>query len=84
MRTTIDLDGSQRGQLLEIAARRGLKGFSMLIQEAVDAWLRDQVDADSARRRAAALAGSLAEGEAADLHTSAAQARHAVVPRSWE
>lgn len=39
MRTTIELSDEQRARLLEVAARRGEKGFSKLIQEAVDDYL---------------------------------------------
>ena len=40
-RTTIELTDLQRAQLLELAARRGERGFSKLVQEAVDAYLRE-------------------------------------------
>jgi predicted transcriptional regulator len=41
MRTTIELRDDQRARLLEIAAREGRKGFSHLIQEAVDRFLEE-------------------------------------------
>lgn len=65
MRTTIELNDESRARLLEIAARRGEKGFSRLIDEAVDLYLRTE-QADEARRQAAlALRGTLG-GRAAD------------------
>jgi len=42
MRTTIELRDDQRARLLEIAAREGRKGFSHLIQEAVDRFLAEE------------------------------------------
>ena len=42
MRTTIELRDDQRARLLEVAAREGRKGFSHLIQEAVDRFLEEE------------------------------------------
>jgi hypothetical protein len=39
MRITVEIRPEQRIQLLEIAARRGKKGFSGLVQEAIDRFL---------------------------------------------
>jgi metal-responsive CopG/Arc/MetJ family transcriptional regulator len=75
MRTTVEITDRQRAKLLELAAERGTKGFSELVQEAIDAYL----DSNAARRErvAAALAvlGSLSEREARDLETSVASVR---------
>ena len=42
MRTTIELSAQHRAKLLELAAERGEKGFSRLVQEAVDRYLAEQ------------------------------------------
>jgi predicted DNA-binding protein len=42
MRTTIEIPDDQRARLLELAARRGEKGFSALVREALELYLRDQ------------------------------------------
>jgi Arc/MetJ family transcription regulator len=42
MRTTIELTEEQRSELLRLAAKRGLKGFSHLVQEALDEYLRHE------------------------------------------
>jgi len=42
MRTTIELRDDQRARLLELAAREGRRGFSHLIQEAVDRFLEEE------------------------------------------
>lgn len=39
MRTTIELTEEQRAELLRLAAKRGLKGFSPLVQEALNEYL---------------------------------------------
>jgi hypothetical protein len=46
MRTTIEITDHQRARLLDLAARRGAKGFSRFVQEALDDYLR-KVDARS-------------------------------------
>ena len=75
MRTTIELKDESRARLLDIAARRGEKGFSALIDEAVDMYL-EAADADEARRRAAlALRGRLGAKEAARLRGATAALR---------
>jgi len=84
MRTTIELDDNLRGQLLELAAQRGLKGFSSLIQEAVEAWLQNQAGQQAARLRAVALMGTLSSDDATALQCGAADARAAIASRGWE
>ena len=42
MRTTVELTDEQRGRLLELAARRGEKGFSRIVQEALDRYLAEE------------------------------------------
>ncbi len=65
MRTTIELPDALRAKLLAMAAARGEKGFSRLIQEAVELYLKgESVTARQERvRRALSVLGSLgAEG----------------------
>jgi hypothetical protein len=75
MRTTIEITPQQRARLMEIAARRGEKGFSKLVQEALDAYLRAQVGEDERRRRALMLKGVLAAGEAKGLREATREIR---------
>jgi predicted transcriptional regulator len=75
VRTTIELKDETRAKLLEIAGRRGEKGFSGIIGEAVEIYLRTQ-GADEARRRAAlALRGALGGAQAERLRRAAAGLR---------
>lgn len=67
MRTTIELDDEHRARLLEIAARRGEKGFSRIIGEAVDAYLASLEASARSRRAALRLRGSLPADEARRL-----------------
>jgi predicted transcriptional regulator len=75
VRTTIELKDEARAKLLEIAGRRGEKGFSRIIGEAVEVYLRGE-EADETRRQAAlALRGALGGAEAERLRRAAAGLR---------
>lgn len=66
MRTTIDITEEQRGELLKIAGSRGEKGFSSIVREAVDLYLRMHASRADAVRAALGVRGALAgpEGDA--------------------
>ncbi len=75
MRTTIEIRNDQRAELMRLAAERGEKGFSRIVQQALEQYL-----AGHAARRdrvAAALGcfGSLSEREAGGLREAARAAR---------
>ena len=75
VRITIELSDEQRARLLEIGARRGLKGFSSLVREAIDRYLEDKPARDARIRAALDALGTL-DGDAADeLEASVHQAR---------
>lgn len=73
MRTTIEIRDDHRAKLLELAAQRGEKGFSAVVREAIEAYLRNQAQMKEMRRRALLLRGSLSaeEGERLRRQTSA-------------
>lgn len=75
MRTTIELPDDQRARLLDLAARRGEKGFSRLIQEAVERLLADDDTRHARSEYALALKGSLDAKAADDLEASVARLR---------
>jgi hypothetical protein len=70
MRTTVELTDDQRARLLDLAARRGEKGFSRLVQEAIDRYLADEVDRLARVERALQLAGSFDDQAAQALKDS--------------
>lgn len=74
VRTTIEISDEQRARLLELAARRGEKGFSRLVQEALELYLRDQQRHDSVKR-AVGLRGYLSSAEADELVATTARLR---------
>jgi hypothetical protein len=75
MRTTIELKDESRARLLEMAARRGEKGFSVIIDEALDLYLRAAEAGEGRRRAALALRGCLGAGEADRLRSAASALR---------
>jgi hypothetical protein len=73
VRTTIELKPEHRAKLLELAARRGEKGFSSVIAEAIESHLARTAENDDARRRALRLRGTLSRKDADGLrHTAEA------------
>jgi hypothetical protein len=75
VRTTIDIGEEQRAQLLKLAARRGEKGFSNLVQEALELYLEAHSRADDKRRRALLLRGALGDKDAKRLRERTASIR---------
>lgn len=72
MRTTIEITEVQRGELLRIAGRRGEKGFSSVVREAVDLFLKAHASREDAVRAALGVRGALAgpEGDALEEEVS--------------
>ena len=72
MRTTVEITDDQRLALATLASKRGLRGFSALVQEAIDRYLAeergDRLDA------VLALRGSLSDREADELDRRIADA----------
>lgn len=67
MRTTVEISDEQHQALSAVAQRRGIRGFSILVQEALDAYLADletdEVDA------LLALEGTLSESDADEMRS---------------
>ena len=75
MRTTIELKDEQRAALLELAAQRGEKGFSHLVAEAVDYYLREVEDRKAKQQRARLLKGTFSDEEADELRALVRESR---------
>ena len=78
MRTTIEIPDEQRAKLLEAAARRGEKGFSSIVQEALADYFVAEEHRQEKIRRALAVIGQLDADEAKDLAKSVRTLR-----RTW-
>lgn len=64
MRTTIELTEEHRALLHALAARRGLRGYSRLVQEAIDFYLKHHAEAQEARQALLARKGAWVAEEA--------------------
>jgi Arc/MetJ-type ribon-helix-helix transcriptional regulator len=70
VRTTVEISDEQRSQLLRLAAQRGQKGFSSLIREALDLYMRQHRARREAVSRALQVRGSFSDVEADALQAS--------------
>jgi hypothetical protein len=64
MRTTIELSDNHRGLLHFLAAQRGLRGYSKLIQEAIDLYIKQSVEEKPDIKDLLKMRGSWSEEEA--------------------
>ncbi len=78
MRTTIEIPDDQRARLLEIAARRGEKGFSSIVQEALVQYFAEEEARDERIRMALGTLGTIDSEEADRMRASVTELR-----RSW-
>lgn len=67
MRTTIELKPEHRSALLALAARRGEKGFSKVLEEAIENYLKGEGEREKRRKTFESLAGSISEEDADEL-----------------
>ena len=75
MRTTIELSDRIRAELLRVAARRGLKGFSQIVEEAISQYLSTLKRKDRDLKKALKFKGSLSSSEADEILRSASELR---------
>lgn len=75
MRTTVEITDAQRAELLKIAAQRHEKGFSAVIREALDLYLRQHRARREKVEKALALRGSFTDDEGDALERSVTQLR---------
>jgi len=75
MRTTVEIRDDQRARLLDLAARRGEKGFSGLVQEALDLYLEAMAAQEDRIRGALDVLGALEEHAADHMERIVADLR---------
>ena len=64
MRTTVELSNDHRSSLHSLAARRGLRGYSKLIQEAVDLYIQEMTAKEGGAKDVLQMRGSWNKEEA--------------------
>jgi hypothetical protein len=75
VRTTVEMKAEHRSALLALAARRGEKGFSSILAEAIEVYLNGERTRAQRRKQLLSLAGSLSAEEAKNLRNTAACVR---------
>lgn len=78
MRTTVEMKPEHRAALLALAARRGLKGFSPVLEEAIESFLKGESGREARRAELLSLAGAVTGEEADDLRR-----RTEAIRESW-
>ena len=58
MRTTIEISDRHRSVLVAMAAQRGLRGYSEIIEEALEKYIAEQVRDPDTKERVLAMRGS--------------------------
>lgn len=66
MRTTIEISDEQRAKLLETAAKRGEKGFSSIVEKALEEYFEAEAGRADTIQEALAAIGSL-DGEETEM-----------------
>jgi hypothetical protein len=79
MRTTIELSDDHRSALHSLAARRGLRGYSKLIQEAIDFYIKEKVKKEGGMKQLLKMKGTWSEEEARKLRKRIEEIR-----RNWK
>ena len=75
MRTTVEMKPEHRSALLALAARRGEKGFSSVLAEAIEEYLDEEKTRVQRRKELLSLAGSLSADDAKALRNTATSLR---------
>jgi metal-responsive CopG/Arc/MetJ family transcriptional regulator len=75
MRTTVEIDDRQRAELLKLAAQRGEKGFSGIVREAIEVYLKQHRAKRELVAEALKLKGTFSDAEADALEASVRQLR---------
>ncbi len=69
MRTTIEIKPEHRSALMTVASNRGEKGFSSVLEDAIDRYLEGEAERNAHRNDFIALAGALSEESANELES---------------
>jgi len=76
MRTTIELSDDHRSPLHSLAARRGLRGYSKLIQEAIDFYIKEKVKRRNDIKHLLKMKGTWSDEEAQKFRKRLEEIRH--------
>ena len=71
MRTTIEIDNRLRAKLLALAARRGIRGYSSIVREAIEEYIARHEMTSADLEEVLNLKGSLGKEEAEEAQEAA-------------
>ena len=78
MRTTVEISNAVRAKLLSLAAKRGMKGFSAIVEDALEQYLRRDEAQAELLKKARAAKGSLDDAEVQHMRKTVSALR-----RKW-
>ena len=74
MRTTIEISDKHRSALLSIAAQKGLRGYSKIIEDAIEHYINDREKLTGVKESVLAMKGGWGK-EAAEIKTGIKELR---------
>ncbi len=75
MRTTVEMKPEHRSALLSLASRRGHKGFSSVLRDAIESYLHQEAEREKRRKAILALRGSISAEQADNLRRTVRELR---------
>ena len=78
MRTTIEISDKHRSALLSIAAQKGLRGYSKIIEDAIENYIKDQDKIARIKNNVISMKGSWGK-ESEEIKTNIKELR-----KNWE
>jgi hypothetical protein len=78
MRTTIEISDKHRSALLSIAAQKGLRGYSKIIEDAIEHYIKDQDKIARIKNNVISMKGSWGN-ESEEIKTNIKELR-----KNWE
>jgi len=79
MRTTVEIPDRLRAALLTIAGKRGLRGYSQVVEEALDDYVRALTERDKDLAEILAMKGIWSDKDARETRQAVREVR-----RNWE
>ena len=78
MRSTIEIPDDLRAMVLAVAARKGYRGYSKVVVEALELYMAERAAAETGLDRVLALRGAWTADDAAEVRAGISRAR-----RGW-
>ena len=75
MRTMVELKPEHRSALIALARRRGQKGFSIVLGEAIESFLQGEAEREKQGKSLLSLAGTLSRKEGNELRRTMMELR---------